>query len=232
MADHRLPRRPFNQTRTEKPILPARLFWQGKIGPAFWTIASLFSLSMNVVLIVLLVILGKQIFNIKSLVAEQLIGGLHENFVKMDEAHIRTSILVKDTIQVNDTLPVVFDLPLSTETQVILTQDTPINNATIYLNGMPVPLNLVLREGTPLNISLNLTVPVNQSVPVVLDVPIQLNVPVDIALSETDLHEPFVGLQNVISPYQELLSSLPNSWADTPLCFLSSAEDCNPAAAK
>ena len=232
MATHRFPNLHSNRPAAEKTDLPRRLFWQGKIGPAFWTIASLFSLSVNVFLLVVIILLGKQVFNLKALVSDQLVGGLHENFVKMDEAHIRTNILVSDTIQVNDTLPVVFDLPLSTETQVILTQDTPINNATIYLNGMPVPLNLVLRQGTPLNIALNLTVPVNQTVPVVLDVPVKLNVPVDIVLNETDLHEPFVGLQEVVSPYQELLSGLPDSWAETPLCRLGEGNDCQPAAAK
>lgn len=232
MAARRFPNIQSNQAGADKLALSGRFFWQGKVGPAFWTIASLVSLGVNVFLIVVLILLGKQVFSLKALVADQLVGGLHENFVKMDEAHIRTSILVSDTIQVNDTLPVVFDLPLSTETQVVLTQDTPINNATIYLNGMPVPLNLVLRQGTPLNIALNLTVPVNQTVPVVLDVPVKLNVPVDIALNQTDLHEPFVGLQGVVSPYQELLTSLPDSWAETPLCSLGQGDDCQPAAAK
>ncbi len=208
----------------EKPTLPnlsprtRALFWQGKIGPAFWTTASLFSMGVNLVLVVVLVLLGRQLFSLKALVSDQLVGGLHQNFVKMDEAHIRTNIQVSDTIQVNDTIPVVFDLPLNTQTQVVLTQDTPINNATIYLNGMPVPLDLVLKQGTPLNIALNLTVPVNQTVPVVLDVPVNLNVPVDIALQDTELHEPFVGLQSVVAPYQSLLSDLPATWEETPVC--------------
>jgi len=29
---------------------------------------------------------------------------------------------------------------------------------------------------------------------------VELNVPVDIALNETDLHEPFTGLQDVVEP--------------------------------
>ena len=61
-------------------------------------------------------------------------------------------------------------------------------------------------------------VPVSQTVPMVLNVPVNLAVPVDIALSETDLHTPFTGLQEVVSPYQSMLSTLPNSWDDTPLC--------------
>lgn len=198
--------------------IAGRFFWQGKIGPAFWTVASLISLTVNVILIVVLILLGKQLFTLKDLISNQLVGGLHQNFVKMDEAHIRTTIIVNDTIQVNDTIPVVFDLPLSQETQVVLTQHTAIDNTTVYLNGVPIRTTVVLPKGTPLNIALNLSVPVNQTIPVVLDVPVKLMVPVDIALERTELHEPFTGLQEVVSPYQNLLTSLPDSWEETPLC--------------
>jgi hypothetical protein len=197
---------------------PDHLVWQGKIGPAFWTIASVISLSINLVLLIALILLGRQLFTIKSLVQDQLIGGLHTNFEKMDAAHIVTKIRVKDTIQVVDTMPVVFDLPLKQNTDVVLTRDTPVQGATIFLNNQPVPLNLVLRKGTTLGIRLDMTVPVSQTIPVSLSVPVNLTVPVDIALDSTDLHEPFVGLQGVVSPYQGMLTSLPDSWEDTPVC--------------
>jgi hypothetical protein len=60
--------------------------------------------------------------------------------------------------------------------------------------------DIVLPAGTllPINIQ-SLTVPVDQKVPAVLDVP------VDIPLNQTDLHEPFVGLQKVVEPYYCLL---------------------------
>jgi hypothetical protein len=195
-----------------------RFLWGGKMRQAFWDLAGLSSLVVNVVLIVILVLLAKEVFSLKRLVQDQLIGGLHSNFVKMDEAHIVTTILVSDTIQVNDTIPVVFDLPLKQDTQIKLTRDTEVKNATIFLNGKAVPLNIILKEGTPLNISLDLVVPVNQMVPIQLKVPVNLTVPVDIPLSKTDLHQPFVGLQNVLGPYQSLLAKYPNSWKQTPLC--------------
>jgi hypothetical protein len=47
---------------------------------------------------------------------------------------------------------------------------------------------------------------------------VNLNVPVDIALDQTDLHRPFVGLEEVVAPYRNLLSSLPDTWGETPLC--------------
>lgn len=176
------------------------------------------SLVVNIILIALLVGLARDLFILKGLVSDQLIGGLHDNFVKMDEAHIITTILVSDTIQVKDTMPVVFDLPLKQNTTVTLVKDTPVDNATIFLNGSPVPLDLVLRKGTELNIHLDLTVPVSQTIPVVLNVPVRLKVPVDIPLQQTQLHEAFAGLRSVVEPYHGMLLGLPESTRDTPLC--------------
>lgn len=196
-----------------------RFLWQGKIGPAFWTIASVISLTVNVILFVLLIILGSQIFKIKAVVGDQLIGGLYESFVQMDEANIKTTIFVSDTIQVNDTIPVVFTLPLKQETAVVLTRDASIKRATVFLNGAPVPTDIVLRRGTKLNIFLDMNVPVDQVIPVVLNVPVQLTVPVDIPLDQTELHQPFVGLQEVLLPYKALLDQMPGSWGEMP-CWL------------
>jgi hypothetical protein len=55
-------------------------------------------------------------------------------------------------------------------------------------------------------------------VPVDAEVPVVLQVPVNIPLSQTELHEPFVGLQEVVAPYQELLGGLPDAWLNTPFC--------------
>jgi hypothetical protein len=171
-----------------------RLLWRGRVAPAFWTVASLLSIVVNIILIALLIGLGRELFTLKRLVSNQLIGGLYTNFRQMDDAHILTTITVSDTIQVKDSIPVVFNLPLKQNTVVTLVEDTPVNNATIYLNGQAVPLDLVLRKGTSLNISLDLVVPVNKTVPVTLNVPVRLKVPVDIPLNQTQLHQPFTGL--------------------------------------
>lgn len=196
-----------------------RFFWQGKIGPAFWTIASIISLTVNVILFIILILLGSQIFKIKAIVGDQLIGGLYQSFVQMDEANIKTTIYVSDTIQVKDTIPVVFTLPLKQETAVVLTRDASIKKATVFLNGAPVPTDIVLRRGTKLNIFLDMNVPVDQVIPVVLNVPVQLTVPVDIPLDQTELHQPFVGLQEVLLPYKALLDQMPGSWGEMP-CWL------------
>jgi hypothetical protein len=184
--------------------------WQGKLGPAFWTVAGIFSIGLNVILIIILVILGQELFNLKQLVNNQLIGGLYENFVAMDEAVIST------TIAVDDTIPVQFDLPVSTNTSVVLTADTLLEGARVDLvtGGLRItgaPATIILKAGTTLPVSLNIEVPVDT------EIPIHLDVPVTIPLKDTELHAPFVGLQNVISPYNDLLGEAPDSW-DEALC--------------
>jgi hypothetical protein len=188
-----------------------KLFHADKVGPAFWTISSIVSMAVNIILIVILISLGSQLFALKHLVEQQLLGGLYENFVEMDKAHIRTSIPVAAQV------PAKFDLPLSTNTTVTLTEDTYLTNATIYeLNAGALYIsraatNIILPAGTQLPVALNLTVPVDQQIPV------NLMVDVDIPLNQTDLHKPFVGLQEVVKPYYTYLNSLPDNWPEA-LC--------------
>jgi hypothetical protein len=205
----------------------SRFLWQGKVLPAFWTTASLLSIVINMVLIVVVVILASELFSIKKLVQVQLVNGLYENFVKMDEAHIMTTIQVSDTIKLHDSIPVVFDLPLKQGTEIMLTKDTPIRKASVVLNGQSVPTDIVLKEGTRMSIALDLVVPVNQQVPVELSVPVKLIVPVDIPLANTELHEPFAGLQDVVAPYKKFLDGLPDSWGGL-MCILFKGWPCKP----
>ncbi len=205
----------------------SRIVWQGKVLPAFWTIASALSIVINIVLIVAVLILAGELFSIKKLVQVQLVDGLYENFVKMDDAHIQTTIQVSDTIQLHDSIPVVFDLPLKQGTEIKLTKDTPIKKANVILNGQPVPTDIILKEGTRMSIALDLVVPVNQQVPVELSVPVKLTVPVDIPLSQTELHEPFAGLQDVVAPYKKFLDGLPNSWGGL-MCVPFEGWPCSP----
>jgi hypothetical protein len=188
-----------------------RIFWQGRPVAAFWTVAGIFSLVLNVILVALLLLVARQLFTFKALVSSQLIGGLYENFVLMDQARIVT------TIQVQDRIPVQFDLPVKTSTRVRLTRDTRIRDAVVNLTtgGLSIsnaPANIVLPAGTVLPIELDIVVPVSATIPV------SLVVPVDIPLEKTDLHVPFTGLQGVVAPYRDLLGAAPNSWDETPLC--------------
>lgn len=207
------------QSSAESEIKPAHMVFPPPPVPyrrrsVFWTVASVLSLIVNVILVIVVIVLMMFLFDLNRILEYEVIGGLHDNFVKMDEASIKTTISVEDTIQVVDTIPVVFDLPLRQETVVTLTQDVSIPNTIVYLNGTPIYTTVVLPSGTPLNINLDLIVPVSTTIPVVLDVPVALQVPVDIPLDQTELHVPFVGLRNVVSPYRDMLAGLPDSWKD------------------
>lgn len=186
---------------------PAR--WPFKFLPAFWTIASLMSITVNIILIVILLVLFQMLGAIQGTANDQvsgLLGGLYTNFVKMDQANIRTSIHVEKEI------PVQFSLNVSGPTNVTLSQPVTINGALVTvqtggLNIVNARATIVLPQDTllPINIQ-NLVVPVDQKVLAVLDVP------VDIPLDQTELHEPFVGLQQVVKPWYCLIE--PNALLD------------------
>lgn len=172
-------------------------FW-----PAIWTIASVLSLTINLVLAILLFSTWMNLpqlnvsgaTNMVTDIGTGVLGGLYTNFEKMDRAHITR------TIPVQTTIPVKFDLALNQQTNVVLSQDVTISNALVTVNtgGLNISralATIVLPQGTTLPVVLNLTVPVDTTVPVAL------NVDVDIPLNETQLHDPFVGLRQVVEPY-------------------------------
>ncbi len=186
-----------------------------KFGPPFWTIASVISLTVNVILVIVLVSLLFNIprFNVGNAMnlGDSFLGGLYTNFEKMDRAHITTNV------QVDTTIPVKFDLQLNQSTNVILSQAVTIDNAvvTVKTGGLNITnalTTIVLPQGTILPIVLNLTVPVDTTVP------ITLNVPVDIPLEQTQLHEPFVGLQEVVKPIYCMINSGALDLDGEPVC--------------
>ena len=174
-----------------------------------WTVGSVLSILLNCLLIVVLIALGNQLFTIKKMVGIDLVGGLYANFVKMDEASIKTTITVTDQIPIN------FNLPISQDTTVVLREPTNINaRVTLNTGGLSIvnaPADIVLPAGTILPVHLEMTVPVQQTIP------ITLNVPVDIPLNQTELHEPFTGLQQVVSPLFWLLKPEWTSCRDVPV---------------
>ncbi len=185
-----------------------RLVWQGRLLPAFWTVTAVLSLTVNIILIAGLILVGKQLFVLKQVINEQLLGQLYWNFMLMDQANIQT------TVEVHDRIPVQFDLPVQATTVVVLSEPVRIPDATVVslrtggLNITNAPADIVLPAGTELPIELSIVVPVDTSVPV------DLIVPVDIPLSQTQLHQPFVGLQEVIGPLYQLLAETPDSWQE------------------
>ncbi len=192
--------------------------YQGKYFPAFWTVACIFSLLVNLILIALLIAFGRNFFSMKETVAKGLINGTSENLALMDKSHIVTSLPVQTEIQLQDNLPVVFTLPVSQNTQLLLAQDTHIPGAYIILNDTPVKTELTLPAKTPIQVNINMSVPVSTTVPISITVPIAMQVPVDIAVEQTDLHQSIVGMQGVIEPYKTMMDSSFTSPKDFPLC--------------
>ncbi|MCZ2122271.1 MAG: hypothetical protein LC108_08415 [Anaerolineales bacterium] len=187
-------------------------FW-----PPFWTIASVISLTVNIVLLIVMLALlsglrksGMQLSSIINL-GSGFLGGLYTNFEKMDRASITTDV------KVDTTIPVKFDLQLNQQTNVVLSQDVTINNARVTVNtgGLNISnalTTIILPQGTSLPVVLNLTVPVDTTVPVTL------NVPVNIPLSQTQLHEPFAGLQDVVRPFYCMLAPSAVNLEGQPVC--------------
>ena len=195
-----------------------KVVYQGKFKPAFWTVTAIFSLLVNILFIAILIFFGRYFFELKALVADGLVTELSNNLAMMDKAHIVTTVPVETTVQLQDNLPVVFDLPINQSTQLSLTEDTQISGAYIYLNNTPVLTNLTLPAGTPIQANFDMTIPVSQTIPVDVTVPVSLLVPLDVAIDQTDLHQSIVGLQGAIEPYKVLLGSNFNSTEDFPLC--------------
>jgi hypothetical protein len=175
---------------------------------AFWTVTSTMSLVVDGILIAAVIILlfyvrglnlkMNELMSLTSMPVET-VSGLYDNFEKMNSAHIVT------TIPYDTEIPVQFDIQINQQTEVVLSQDTPINGARVTLNtgGLNItnaPANIVLPAGTRLPIMLTLTVPVDKRVPV------QLMVPVDINLALTDLGIPFTGLMDVLEPLYCMLA--------------------------
>ncbi len=171
-----------------------------KIGPAFWTVTGILSLITNAVLIAILLIVIQTLGKIQLTAGDATVGivsGLYDNFDKMKNAHIVTTIPVVLT-----DVPVNFVLGYSTDTEVVLTTDVPIqanvsiNAGIINING---PANIVLQQGTRLPVHLDLQIPVQTTV----DINQQLLVDIPIASTELSVH--FQGLQDTIKPIYCLL---------------------------
>ena len=164
--------------------------------PAFWTIASVISLTVNLVLIVILLITLQMLSAIQGTADNQisgLLGGLYTNFVKMDQATIAANIPVDATIPLNIVVPV------QATTRITLAESAVIPNAHVRINTGAVNINanavVTLPANTPLVVNLDFPLTVQNNIPVHLDVP------VNIPLNQTQIHEQFVGLQEVVEPW-------------------------------
>jgi hypothetical protein len=176
------------------PEPPARRPLSGFL-PAFWTIASVLSMLVNVVLIALILILFNMVNVLQNTANDQLsglMGGLYQNFEMMEQATIERTIPVDANIPLNIMVPVNTTTSITLAEPVVLQSRVVIDQPNFYLN---YPATVTLSQGSVLPVTLNFQLPVQNTIPVHLDVP------VNIPLRETQLREPFVGLQNVIEPW-------------------------------
>lgn len=184
----------FSNTSITSPQPRARQSY--KFLPALWTVASVVSLTIDLVLIILL-LFGVRMSILIQLGANNqisgLLGGLYSNFEKIDQAVFRTNVNVESTIPVN------FVLDVEENTSIVLSKEVTIPNARIRINTDNLNIDTIAAVTLPANTSLpvNINFPIN----VKQNIPIYMNVPVSIPLNQTELHEPLVGLQQVLKPY-------------------------------
>jgi len=187
-----------------------------KFLPAFWTITSVMSMAVNIVLIVVLLTTLQMLGAIQLTANDQisgLLGGLYTNFVKMDQATISRSI------PVNTSIPLDIVVPVKATTQITLAENVVIRNAHVQINTGAINIDadaiVTLPANTPLMVNLDFPLTVQSSIP------IQLAVDVNIPLRETQLHEPFVGLRQVVEPFYCLVE---------PNALVNNVQVCSPAA--
>lgn len=193
-------KQPKQQTTTQEeiPLTARNTPRREKFLRALWTLASLISMIFNVVVIIVVVVAFwayrdiKLPENIDATMLNKLLGGLYSNFEKLDRATIKT------VIPVDAQIPLDISVPVQTTTQITLANSVIIPNAQVVINtgGLNINSNarVTLPAGTPLSVNLNFNLPVQTSIPVHLDVP------VNIPMKDTELHGPFVGLQDVVQP--------------------------------
>jgi len=189
---------PPQNTQTQSNFTRAK-FWN-----AFKNFAIIFSFIVNFVLILVLLFSPGPIFTIKAQVAEPLLVDLDSAFAALGETNIQT------TINIEDTMPVVFTLPLAQNTDVVLTEAVPLKApATFSLPGGGGEINgdvhLDLPVGMALPVNLNMRVPVSTTIPVIMEV--EVNIP----LAEAGMGPAIDQLRMVFSPITGFLQSLPNS---------------------
>ncbi|MBZ0295855.1 MAG: hypothetical protein K8L99_25070 [Anaerolineae bacterium] len=177
----------------------------GGLGKFIWRFMIIFSFIVNIILVGVLAFLLINIFTITNDVANPLISGLHSSFVALSEADIDWTIPVRDTIDVN------FTVPLNTDTVVVLTEPVPLTaSAQITLNNSTVttPVSLTLPVGLRLPVHLNLDVPIDETLPVSLDVRAV------IPLEQTQLADVAGNLRLLFEPLSRALNNLPQNWGE------------------
>ena len=182
-----------------------------KLTPFFQKYRGAFSIAFNIFLLIVILLLGKQVFTLKKMIVGDVMGALYMNLEELDKSVISSQITIEDTVQLD------FPLQVNQKTDLVLTDDTVINGAriTISTGALTItgaPASIVLPAGTILPVQLNLEIPVDASAP------LDLNSSINIPLAETDLHRPLTNMQNIIEPQIISYMDGATSWQDIPAC--------------
>ncbi len=192
-------------------------FWR-----AFSNIAIIFSFTVNLILVLVLILAVGPLLHLKTHLLEPLLYDLDRAFLGLGETTVRTTVPVDQSIPIQFDLPLDqplalnFELPINQDTVVVLLRDTSIPNTTVYLNNVPVRTTVVLPAGTPLPVRLNMVVPVQKTIPVQMTVPvsqtvpIKMDIPVAIQLGPSGLDPAVQRLREVFVPARALIESLPD----------------------
>lgn len=202
-----------------KKVGPAMLPRKYRLRTAMWDFSSIVSLLVNAILLALVLLMAFRINTLENTITG-LLGGLYDNFVRMDRSFITTTITVEDMpIPLDFMLPVVQD-----QTDVTLTRDVTIRNAYVVIDtgqiSINAPATVTLPQGTTLPVSLQMDVPVQTTVLVDLQVPINIELARANASDPAvaNLHTAFLGLQDTIGPLYCLLQPEAADYLMQPLC--------------
>jgi hypothetical protein len=207
-------RGPVNDTAAPSPQpAPVSASLITRFGPAFWTVTGVLSLVVNGVLLAVVFMLLRVVGGTPFIAGDSaagVLGGLYRNFEKMDRASIVASIPVDAQI------PLAISVPVQQTTEITLAKEAVITGARVRIVtdalNIDAPADVTLPAGTRLTVALNFNLDVNNTIPV------HLEAPVNIPLSQTELHEPFVGLQDVLRPLYCLVEPNALTLDGLPVC--------------
>ena len=174
--------------------------------PGLWKAMIITSFAINLVLIAVLFALGYFVWRWQP----QLVGTATgvRGFAQGEVAELRDVVQQLQAAHIKTTIPLNQQLPLKDKGVVVAVNQEPtvtlVEPVPLSLAGADIDLgngnrlranniNLVLPQGTPLKIKLNMQIPLDD-----VTIPIQLDVPVDIAMADTELAPQFRRLGHVV----------------------------------
>ena len=175
-----------------------------RLWSAFKNVAILFSFSLNVLVLAALILVSFWVIPVMNQLAKPLVGDLTKSLDGMVSAHI------VQNIEIDDQIPISFDLPISVVSNAEIMQAVPMAVNTSFAlpaNGGTISgtVHLELPPGTQLPVALNVNVPVSQTIP------IKMVVAVDIPLGETGIGPALLNLKGVLDRFDQFMSDFPAS---------------------